>query len=225
MPPSADPDAELVRQAKAGEYAAFESLVGRHERRAYGLAFGILQSREDAEDAVQQAFVSVIGHLAGFREEAAFGTWLHRIVTNAALEILRKKSSRPTVPYVEEGTGEDGPLPFPETIAAWKATPEALAVQAETGRLVRDALAELPGTYRTVFVLRDMEGRSVAETAAALGITPGNVKVRLLRARLALRERLTGAFGGAAVVAGHRHPPTRNLFPDGASKTQGKPTT
>ena len=212
-------DRDLVARAKAGDFDAFDALVRRHERRAYGLAFGILQSREDAQDAVQKAFLAVIGHLAGFREEAAFGTWLSRIVTNQALELLRSRKVRKAEVYDESASRDDGPLATPAYIAAWTETPEDLAGREETRRLIGEALADLEEKHRTVFVLRDMEGRSVAETAAALGITEGNVKVRLLRARLKLRERLTGVFGDPATRVEPRHDHRRNLFPAGPSNS------
>ncbi|MEK7474059.1 MAG: sigma-70 family RNA polymerase sigma factor [Candidatus Coatesbacteria bacterium] len=209
-PPGVDEDAALVRQAKAGDYAAFEALMAKYERRMYGLTVGILQQREDAEDAVQRTFLSVVEHLKGFREEAAFRTWLTRIATNHALEILRKRRGLPTVPFEESPSADDeaGP-PFPEFVAGWRENPERLATRAETAALMDKALAELDEKHRAVFLLRDVQGFSVAETSSALGITEGNVKVRLLRARLKLRERLTRDFGDPAtrVDLGHPHGP------------------
>lgn len=213
---------DLVARAKAGDWDAFEALVGRHERRLYGLAYGILQSREDAQDAVQKAFLAAVEHLKDFREQAAFGTWIGRIATNQALELLRSRKVRRAEVYDEsEGPDDTEAVRLPRYIAAWKETPEDLAGRAQTRALIAAALAELDEKHRTVFVLRDMEGRSVAETAAALGITEGNVKVRLLRARLALRERLTAAFGDPATrVEPHLHG-SRNLSAPGPSRQTG----
>jgi RNA polymerase sigma-70 factor (ECF subfamily) len=200
-------DAALVRQAKAGDYGAFEALMGKYERRMYGLTVGILQQREDAEDAVQRTFLSVVEHLKDFREEAAFRTWLTRIATNHALEILRNRRGHPTVPFEESPSGDDeaGP-PFPEFVADWRENPERLAARAETADLMKKALAALDEKHRAVFLLRDVQGLSGAETASALGITEGNVKVRLLRARLKLRELLTRDFGDPATRVEMRHP-------------------
>jgi RNA polymerase sigma-70 factor, ECF subfamily len=195
-----DSDAGLVRAAKAGDLAAFEELVSRHERQIYSLAFRILQNSHDAEDVTQQAFTSAIEHLAGFREEASFATWLNRIATFAALKVIRKRKGLDTV-SLEEATEprEDyDSIPHPEYIADWKQSPEQLVERNETQRLLDDALAKLDDKHRLVFLLRDVEGVSVAETAAALNLTESNVKMRLLRARLQLREELTRTLGDPA---------------------------
>ena len=190
-------EAELVRRAKAGELAAFETLTHRHERRVYSLAWRMLRHEQDAEDVTQQTFLSVVEHLGGFREEASFGTWLLRIATHAALKVIRKRKGLDTV-SLEEATevSEDlDSIPHPEFIADWRQSPEQLAQRNETRRLLDEALAQLDEKQRLVFLLRDVEGFSVKEAAGALGLSEGNVKVRLLRARLQLRERLTRALG------------------------------
>jgi RNA polymerase sigma-70 factor (ECF subfamily) len=197
------PDAELVRHAKGGDGAAFEALVTRHERRLYALALGILRQPHDAEDVVQGAFLSALENLDGFREEASFRTWLTRIATHAALKVLRKRQGLPTVSLDEDAGDADTP-PHPQFIADWRDSPEQLVQQRETRRLLEDALAQLDDKYRLVFLLRDVEGLSIAETAAALGLSEANVKVRLLRARLQLREQLTRWFGA---------PPGRGIAP------------
>ena len=197
--PIPDDDRPLVHRARSGDYDAFEALVARHERRVYGLALRIAGQAADAEEVVQQTFLSVIEKLDGFREEAKFSTWLTRIATNHALALLRRNARRRTLPLVEDGSDDgDEDLPHPQYIAQWQATPEEIASQHETQRLLKEALEELDEKYRLVFVLRDVEGLSTAEAAEALDITPSNVKVRLLRARLMLRERLTRHFGDEA---------------------------
>jgi len=205
-----DSDTLLVRDAKAGDAAAFEALVSRHERQVYSLAYRILQNSHDAEDVTQQAFTSVIEHLAGFREEASFATWLNRIATFAALKVIRKRKGLDTV-SLEEATEprEDyDSIPHPEYIADWKQSPEQLVERNETRRLLDGALAQLDEKHRIVFVLRDVEGLSVKETAEALGLSEANVKMRLLRARLQLRELLTRKLGDPArrfVRGNHDH--------------------
>jgi len=193
-------DAALVSQAKAGNLSAFEALVSRHERRIYSLAFRMLQHQQDAEDVTQQAFLNALEHLGGFRGEASFGTWLSRIATHAALKVLRKR--RGAARWVQEPStepdAENEPLPHPEFIADWSQSPERLAQRNEAQRLIEQALQELDEKHRLVFLLRDVEGLSVKDTAAALGLSEVNVKVRLLRARMRLRERLTQAFGDAS---------------------------
>lgn len=200
MNPSKDPDAQLVRAAKADDLAAFEELVSRHERQIYSLAFRILQNSHDAEDVTQQAFTSAIEHLDGFREEANFATWLNRIATFAALKVIRKRKGLDTV-SLEEATEprEDyDSVPHPEYISDWKQSPEKLVEQNETRRLLDEALGKLDEKHRLVFLLRDVEGVSIAETAKMLGLTESNVKMRLLRARLQLREELTRTLGDPA---------------------------
>lgn len=208
MSEPADDERRLVRRAKEGDYAAFGSLVGRYERRVYSLARRIVGQVQDAEEVVQQTFLSVIEHLKEFREEARFSTWLTRIATNHALALLRKRAQQQAAPLSSGRTEEDAEgLPHPEYIAQWRETPEQIASRRETRRLLDEALEQLDEKYRVVFLLRDVEGLSTAETAEALGLSTANVKVRLLRARLMLRERLTRQLGDEAtqVVAGHKH--------------------
>ena len=201
------PDAQLVRLAKAGELSAFETLVQRHERTAYSLARRMLQNEQDAEDVTQQAFLSALEHLAGFREEASFKTWLLRLATHAALKVIRKRKGLDTVSLEEatEGSEDVHSVPHPEFIADWRESPEQLVPRNETRRLLDEALAQLDEKHRLVFLLRDVEGMSVKETADALGLSESNVKVRLLRARLQLREHLTRALGDAQTQIGRGH--------------------
>jgi RNA polymerase sigma-70 factor (ECF subfamily) len=195
MTTSSPSDADLVRQAQGGDLNAFEELVNRHERRVYTLARRILRQDQDAEDVTQQTFLSALEHLDGFRNEASFATWLARIATHASLKVIRKRKGLPTTSLDDAGEGE---LPRPQFIADWRESPERLVEQRETSQLIEAALAELDEKHRLVFLLRDVEGLSVKETADALDLSEANVKVRLLRARLQLRERLTHAFGDPA---------------------------
>jgi RNA polymerase sigma-70 factor (ECF subfamily) len=203
-------DADLVRRAQAGELAAFETLTRRHERRVYSLALRMLRQEQDAEDVTQQAFLSALEGLDGFRGDASFSTWLLRIAGHAALKVIRKRQGLDTVSLdaaVAPGEGDEA-VPHPEYIADWKQSPEVLVEQNETRRLLDEALARLDEKHRLVFLLRDVEGLSVRETAEALELSEANVKVRLLRARLQLRELLTVNFGDPArcLKAGHAHP-------------------
>jgi RNA polymerase sigma-70 factor (ECF subfamily) len=209
-------DQELVRRAKAGELAAFETLVTRHERQVYSLARRILRHEQDAEDITQQTFLSALEHLSGFRQEARFSTWLLRIATHAALKVLRKRRGLETVSLESATEPTEGydTVPHPEYIADWRESPESLVQHNETMRLIEQALAQLDDKHRLVFLLRDVEGLSVTETAESLGISEANVKVRLLRARLQLREQLTRAFGDASRrLAPHQHPSGQESSP------------
>jgi len=203
-------DEALVLCAKAGELGAFETLVSRHEQRVYTLALRMLRNREDAEDVTQQTFLSALEHLGGFRGEAGFATWLLSIATHGALKVLRKNRGLETVSLDAPNLGADGEetLPHPQYIADWRQSPDQWVERNETRRLIDDALAQLDDKHRLVFLLRDAEGLSVRDTAAALNLSEGNVKVRLLRARLQLRELLTRAFGDPATriqPPHHRH--------------------
>ncbi len=201
------PDAELVRRAQGGELDAFEALTNRYEQRVYSLALRMLRHEHDAEDVTQQAFLSALENLGGFRGDASFATWLLRIATHAALKVIRKRKGLDTV-SLEEATepGDDyESIPHPEYIADWKQSPEQLVHKNEIRRLLDEALAKLDEKHRVVFLLRDVEGLSVKETAEALGLSEANTKVRLLRARLQLREELTRTLGDPArrVVRSH----------------------
>jgi RNA polymerase sigma-70 factor (ECF subfamily) len=208
MPPKKpDDDLPLVRRAQQGDFEAFETLVSTYERRVFALALRILGSRHDAEEVVQQTFLTLIEQIETFREEARFSTWLTRIATNHALALLRREKVRRTVPLAEDTGRDDGDLPRPKYIAQWKVTPEQLAQQRETRDLLNQALSEIDEKHRLVFILRDVEGLSTEETAESLEISVSNAKVRLMRARLMLREKLTRLFGDeqTEVAPEHKH--------------------
>jgi RNA polymerase sigma-70 factor (ECF subfamily) len=194
----ADEDAELVKRAKAGDYPAFERLVSKYERPIYTLVRRIVSNAQDAEDVVQESFASVVEHLANFREESSFYTWLSRIASNHALKLIRKRRGLRTVPLDEKTARDDHALPRPEFIAPWAKDPWEAEKEPSVRALIEAALGELDEKYRLAFVLRDLQGLSTVAAAHALGISEGNLKVRLLRARLQLRERLTRALGRAA---------------------------
>jgi len=203
------PDPELVRRAQAGELDAFEALSSRYEQRVFSLARRILQQEQDAEDVTQQTFLSALENLKGFRGEASFGTWLFRIATHAALKIIRKRKGLETISFeaATEGAETAETVPHPEFIADWRQSPEQLVQKNEVQRLLDEALAALDEKHRLVFLLRDVEGLSVRETADALGLSEANTKVRLLRARLQLREQLTRTLGdpGKRLIRSHDH--------------------
>ena len=203
------PDKTLVEKAKAGDLAAFEELMRRYDRRVYSLALRILRHEQDAEDVTQQTFLSVVENLSGFRGDSSFATWLMRIATYAAFKVIRKRKGLDTVSLEETTEEKDGydKVPHPEYIADWRDSPEKLVARNEAKELLEKALEKLDEKHRMVFLLRDVEGLSVQETAEALGLSVANVKVRLLRARLQLREILTQEFGDPArrVIRDHNH--------------------
>jgi RNA polymerase sigma-70 factor (ECF subfamily) len=182
----------LVQAAKRGDDSAFEELVRRYDRNVFRIAQHITQNREDAEDVVQEAFLKAYGNLAQFQEQSKFYTWLVRIAVNEALMKLRRRRPERTISLDEEVKTEDDSVP--REVKDWSPNPEQQYTQAELRNILDRTIHGLPATFRTVFVLRDVEGLSTEETAEALDLSVPAVKSRLLRARLQLRERLNKYF-------------------------------
>src|SRR5437870_6071818 len=182
----------LVQAAKGGDVGAFEELVKRYDRNVFRIAQHITQNREDAEDVVQDAFLKAYSNLGQFQGQSKFYTWLVRIAVNEALMKLRRRRPERTVSLDEEVKTEDDSLP--REVADWSPNPEQLYNQEELRDILSRTIQGLPPTFRTVFVLRDVEGLSTEETAEALELSVPAVKSRLLRARLQLRERLNRYF-------------------------------
>jgi RNA polymerase sigma-70 factor, ECF subfamily len=182
----------LVRAAKNGDISAFEELVKRYDRNVFRIAQHITQNREDAEDVVQDAFLKAYGNLNQFQEQSKFYTWLVRIAVNEALMKLRRRRPERTVSLDEDVKTEEDSIP--REVADWSPNPEQQYSQAELKQILSKTINGLPPSFRTVFVLRDVEGLSTEETADALNLSIPAVKSRLLRARLQLRERLTKYF-------------------------------
>lgn len=185
-------ESSLVKAAKAGDIAAFEQLIRRYDRNVFRIAQHITQNHEDAEDVVQDAFLKAYQNLAGFQEQSKFYTWLVRIAVNEALMKLRRRRTGKMVSLDEDVQTEDDSVP--REVADWSPNPEQLYTQAELKDILEKTIQGLPPGFRTVFVLRDVEGLSTEETAEALNLSVPAVKSRLLRARLQLRNRLTRYF-------------------------------
>ena len=186
-----DRDHDLLAALRRREPMAAERLLSTYGERAYRLASRITGNGEDAQEVVQDAFWTVIRKIDTFRGESAFGSWLYRIVANAAYQKLRSRQSR------RHEISLDEVLPVfdergchAEPVADWSQAENDPAVQAELRTTLSAAIDELPAAYRAVLVLRDIEGRSNAEVAEALGLNIGVVKTRAHRARLFLRKRL-----------------------------------
>ncbi|HYS56296.1 MAG TPA: sigma-70 family RNA polymerase sigma factor [Thermoanaerobaculia bacterium] len=187
---------QLIARLRAGEESAFEQLVRSTSGRLLAAARRLLRNEEDARDAVQNAFIRAFQSLSKFREESRISTWLHRILVNEALMKLR---SRPRA----EDESIDHLLPTfvadghqTRDTVDWSETAEEALEREETAALIRRKIDELPDDYRTVIVMRDLEEMSNPEIADALGISTNLVKVRLHRARQALRTLLEREFGG-----------------------------
>ncbi|HVF05365.1 MAG TPA: sigma-70 family RNA polymerase sigma factor [Frankiaceae bacterium] len=181
-----DVDPEVVRACQRGEAGALDALVRATYADVYALAYRLVRDREEAADVTQEVFMRVMRSVVGFRGESAFGTWLHRVTVNTALTSLRKRSRRPQPGREAFGMPGDEAIGTVDTDAG----PEERAERAELLARAEAAVAALPEASRTIVVLRDIEGLSTAEVAAATGLSETAVKVRLFRARERLRASL-----------------------------------
>jgi len=193
-----DDEATLIAQLRAGDDAAFEQVVRTYGGRLLAVARRIVNSEEDARDAVQDAFLNAFRSLDRFEGNAKLSTWLHRIVVNAALMKLRTRKRKPEqsieglLPsFLDDGHHE-------ERFQSWDEPVDKLMERAENRELVRKQIDLLPAGYRTVLVLRDIEGLDTEETAKVLGLSVNATKIRLHRARQALRTMLAPHFRSAA---------------------------
>ncbi|HEX9019454.1 MAG TPA: sigma-70 family RNA polymerase sigma factor [Anaerolineaceae bacterium] len=184
---------EISLQAlKAGDRAEFAALVERYSPQIYRLALKILNNTQDAEDVLQDTFIKALHALPEFEGRSSISTWLYRIAVNEALMLVRKR--KPGEVSIDEEKEDEQGESDPVEIVDWCCLPESDLQSAESRAFLSQAVEKLTPTLRTVFVLRDVEGLSVRETAEALGITEATVKIRLLRARLKLREELSVYF-------------------------------
>jgi RNA polymerase sigma-70 factor (ECF subfamily) len=185
---------EIVSRAKAGDRKAMAELVTLYSDRIYNLALRILRNREDAEDVLQETFIAVVEKLHTFNEQASFFTWIYRIATNASLMRIRKKR------HTFQELPDHPDFSEPEVVD-WSQNPIREIQNKEIKKILDQAIADLSDIYRSVFVLRDIEQIPIKETAKILGISEENVKIRLRRARLFLREKLSTYFTESEVKA------------------------
>ncbi len=182
-------ETELIARILGGEKELFHDLIRPYERMAYLTVYSIVKNETEAEDGAQEAVISAYRHLASFRGEAKFSTWLTTIAINEGRKRLRKArgAAEDSIDELaEEKEGDYTPAP----LADWREIPLEALERKELREALRVAVAELPDIYREVFTLRDLEELNIVETAQALGITTGAVKVRLHRARILLQKRL-----------------------------------
>jgi RNA polymerase sigma-70 factor (ECF subfamily) len=177
----------------AGDRAEFARLVDTYSSPIYRLGLRMLGNPQDAEDVLQNTFLNMLTHIAEFEGRSSLATWLYRIAANEALMLLRKK--KPEVNIDDFETDEETQDLLPTQFVDWSALPEDQLLSGEGKGRLDQAIASLPESMRIVFLLRDVEGLSIKETAEALNLTETNVKTRLLRARLFLRERLSIYYG------------------------------
>jgi RNA polymerase sigma-70 factor (ECF subfamily) len=181
---------ELLARLQAGDRGAFAEMVEQNSSQIYNLALRMMEDPAEAEEILQETFLQAVKHIGGFRGKSKIGTWLYRIATNQALMRLRRKRLI-SVPL--DGMG-DGELPIPNLASDWSSRPESDLLNREARAEMREAILGLPDSLRVVFVLRDLEGLSTAETAEVLDLSISAVKSRLLRARLKLRDKLSTYF-------------------------------
>jgi RNA polymerase sigma-70 factor (ECF subfamily) len=192
-------DFDLVQASKNGDVAAFEQLVKRYDGKLFRIAQSVTHNREDSQDAVQESFLKAYQHLADFRENSQFSTWLIRITLNQSLMRLRKQRTAKEVSLDEDlRTDEDM---IPREVIDWAPNAEQLYSVSELRNILINTIEELQPILRTVFVLQDIEGLSTVQTAEVLNLSQSAVKSRLWRARLQLRERLNKYFGKSAESA------------------------
>ena len=182
-------EAGLIERILAGETELFHELIRPYERMVYLTVFSVVKNEGDAEDGAQEALISAYRHLASFRGDAKFSTWLVTIAINEGRKRLRKAKSAAEESIDEPTEGAEGKF-TPAPLTDWREIPLEALERKELREALRTAVAELPEIYREVFTLRDIEELNVEETAEALGIHPGAVKVRLHRARMMLQKRL-----------------------------------
>ena len=180
-------ETELITRVCNGEKELYYELIRPHERSVYLTAFSVLRNEADAEEVAQEAVLKAFRHLADFRGESRFGTWLAKITVNEARMRLKKQHRQIFESIDEESQDDDGDY-IPKQLGDWREVPSEALERKEIRQILADALSSLSEMYREILVLRDVRQLSGAETAEILGISEGSVKTRLLRARLQMRD-------------------------------------
>lgn len=187
--PKSESEAAMIASILAGETQLYHELIRPYERSVYLMALSYMKNEADAEDVAQEAFLKAFRHLANFRADAKFSTWLISIALNEARSRLRKQSAI-RLESIDEPVEEGGQV-SPAMLRDWKEIPSETLEREEVRQMLQDAVAGLPDIYRHVFLLRDVQELSVNETAEALQISLASVKVRLHRARIMLQKQLS----------------------------------
>lgn len=189
-----DSDSAMIEAINGGDMESFEKLAARYDKKLYRFGLRLCGDTQDAEDLVQDTLLNVFRYLKNFRFETRFKNWLYRIATSVCIKKRRKSKFAPEreLSLEEFLPGKDDPIP--DHVPAWAQLPSQQVLNGELTEILHKAILDLPEKYRVVTVLRDIEGFSTRETAQILDITPVNVKVRLHRGRLFLRDRVKGYF-------------------------------
>jgi RNA polymerase sigma-70 factor (ECF subfamily) len=207
-PTAALPDEEIVRRVRAGDSAMFEILMRRHNQRVYRMVRAVVKVEADVEDVMQQAYINAFTHLHQFEDRSRFSTWLIRIALHEAFARRRKTlRADATTAQNRSEVDDDDRGEFMDTLRSPEADPERQAYATELHRVLEAAVDTLPETYRTVFMLRDIEGLSTSETGQGLGLGDEAVKTRLHRARVMIRRAVTARVGAVAAGTFQFHAP------------------
>jgi len=205
---AATTDTALIERIGTGDNTAFESLMRKYNGKLFRIARAILKDDGDAEDALQDAYLEAYRHLDDFRGGSELSTWLTRIVVNQALMRLRKEKRRSSIVPFQSGSTTDPETPEAQVADNRSESPSVAAIRAETRRILERRIDELPSSFRTVFVMREVEDMGIDEIAECLSISPATVRTRLFRARALLRAALANdidvATGDVFAFAGAR---------------------
>src|SRR6202035_2085590 len=196
MARTSDAEIALIERVCSGETQLFYELISPYDRRVYVAAVSVLQNEADAEEAAQEAFLKAFVHLHSFRGGAKFSTWLIRIAVNEA-RMKRRKDHKFLYDSIDEKAEDEESDYYPKDFADWRDTPSETLQRAELRKALQNAIASLNPSFHEVFVMRDIQNLSIAETAEVLQISQALVKTRLLRARLKIRDALAPGLDGA----------------------------
>jgi len=190
------PEPELIQRVRNGQAEVFYQLIEPYQRSVYAAAYAVLGNEADAEDVAQEAFLKAYSRLHQFRGESKFSTWLIQIAVNEA-RMRRRKDRKNLYESIDEGYQDDSGDYSPCDFADWREIPSEALEQTQLREALSRAIGSLKPLYREVFIMRDVQGMNVRETAEALGINEPLVRTRLLRARLQLRDALAPGYDGA----------------------------
>jgi RNA polymerase sigma-70 factor (ECF subfamily) len=191
--PTNQPDIS-IEALRAGDRAEFARLVDIYSAQIYRLGLRMLGNEQDAEDVLQNTFLNALTHLSSFEGRSSVLTWLYRIAVNESLMVMRRGKPEVNIDDVESSDDDVDDL-SPSQFVDWGSLPEDMLLSAEGKQALDHAIQNLPENLRMVFLLRDIQELSIKNTAEALGLTESNVKIRLLRARMSLREQLSVYYG------------------------------
>lgn len=212
----AEEDRELIGLAKNGDQAAFRKLVERHQRRAFAIALGLVRDENDARELVQEAFIRVYRGLGSFQGGSSFFTWLYRIVTNLAIDLMRKPGRREAELFDNQALEEEA-SDFPLVSRIDGADPVDVMRRREIADRIQAALDALPPYHRGVILMREVEGMSYEEMAQAMGVSKGTIMSRLFHARQKLQRALADCYAEQGFVPGRR---AEGKGDDGAEETE-----